>query len=252
MEHWLSIAAGVFLLSMVLYGHYRGFLRLAVTFSALILSLLVVHVAMPKVTGYLQENTEIHKTIGRGLLKAVGTEVILSDSGETDEIESSDVQILPEIQIPAQQREIIEQLKIPEQMKEALLENNNREIYQILKVEEFLDYVGTYLAGMVLNLVGSVLVFLVLYIGMRILIRWLDLLARLPILSGINQIAGAVLGGVQGMLVLWLFFLIVQLCVEMPWAAAVLNQIQKSIWLRFLYSNNIFNWIFVRILSSFL
>lgn len=249
MEHWLSIGTGIFLLSMVLYGHYKGFLRLAVTFSALILSVLMVHFAMPKVTGYLQENTEIHKIVGKGLLKIAGVETeerYLEDNGYDL------VQIIPENQYPAHQREIIENLNIPEQMKEVLLENNNREIYQLLKVEEFLDYVGTYLARMVLNLVGSVILFLLVYIGLRFIIRWLDLLARLPILRGINQIAGAVLGGVQGLLVIWLFFLTVQICAELPWTRQIQSQIQESIWLSFLYKNNLFNWIFVKILSGFL
>ena len=34
MENWLEIAAGVYLLAMVLYGHYRGFIRLAVSLAA--------------------------------------------------------------------------------------------------------------------------------------------------------------------------------------------------------------------------
>ena len=38
-EHWLSVGVGVFWLSMILYGHYRGLVRIAVTMSALILSL---------------------------------------------------------------------------------------------------------------------------------------------------------------------------------------------------------------------
>ena len=50
-EHWLSVGVGVFWLSMVLYGHYRGLVRIAVTMSALILSLIVTRVAMPGVTG---------------------------------------------------------------------------------------------------------------------------------------------------------------------------------------------------------
>ena len=49
MENWLSIAAGVYLLSMVLYGHYRGFIRLAVSMVALVAALAIVHVSMPKV-----------------------------------------------------------------------------------------------------------------------------------------------------------------------------------------------------------
>lgn len=49
-EHWLSVGVGVFWLSMILYGHYRGLVRIAVTMSALILSLVVTRVAMPCVT----------------------------------------------------------------------------------------------------------------------------------------------------------------------------------------------------------
>ena len=46
MENWLSIAAGVYLLSMVLYGHYRGFIRLAVSMVALVAALAIVHVSL--------------------------------------------------------------------------------------------------------------------------------------------------------------------------------------------------------------
>ena len=232
MEHWLATGVGVFLLSMVLYGHYRGFLRLAVTMTALILSLVVVRVAMPYVTGMLKENTGIHRAIGQGLLHMAGAEA----DGEP--------------QLPAQQREAIERLKLPEQMKEALLENNNNEIYHILGVDAFLDYVAAYLTNMVLNLIGSVLLFLIVFLAIRLLVKWLDLVAKLPILSGINQIAGAVLGGLQGLLVLWIAGLVVKACASAPWAQAVLAQIEGSLWLGFLYHNNIFNWLFVSILNS--
>lgn len=235
MEHWLAIGVGAFLLSMVLYGHYRGFLRMAVTMTALILSLIVVRVAMPYVTAVLKENTGIHRAVGQGLLHMAGIE----ENGA-------------EAQLPAQQREAIERLKLPEQMKEALLENNNNEIYHILGVDAFLDYLGAYLANMVLNLIGSVLLFIVVYLAIRLLVKWLDLIAKLPILSGINQIAGAVLGGLQGLLVLWLAGLIVKACSSMPWSQAVLAQIEGSVWLGFLYHNNIFNWLFVSILNSFI
>ena len=47
-EHWLSVGVGVFWLSMVLYGHYRGLVRIAVTMSALILSpVSYTHLTLP-------------------------------------------------------------------------------------------------------------------------------------------------------------------------------------------------------------
>ena len=38
-ENWLFVVVAVYLVSMVLYGHYRGFVRLAVSAVSLVLSL---------------------------------------------------------------------------------------------------------------------------------------------------------------------------------------------------------------------
>lgn len=43
--HWLEILAAVYLVGMVLYGHYRGFIRLCVSALALVISLVTVRVA---------------------------------------------------------------------------------------------------------------------------------------------------------------------------------------------------------------
>lgn len=233
-QYWLSVGVGVFLLAMVLYGHYRGFLRIAVTMTALIISLLTVRVAMPYVTGLLKENTGLHRAIGQGLLHMAGLDDLSFN-----------------VQLPAGQREMIEGLKLPEQMKETLLQNNNHEIYSMLGVDAFIDYLGASLANMVLNLIGSVVLFLIVFLLLRLLIKALDLIARLPILSGINQIAGAVLGGLQGLFVLWIAGLVVKACSGLPWAQAVLAQIDSSLFLGFLYHNNIFNWLLLGILNNF-
>lgn len=235
MEHWLSVGVGIFLLMMVLYGHYRGLLKMAVTMIALIFSLVVVRVATPYMTDLLNENTGIHRAIGQGLLHMAGIE---------------NVEELSLIQFPAGQREAIERLKLPEQMKDVLLQNNNNEIYHILGVDAFLDYLGTYLTNMVLNLVGSVLLFLVVFLLIRFLAGWLDLVAKLPVISGMNQIAGAVLGGLQALLVLWLAGFVVRACAGMPWTQGIQAQIQSSVWLSFLYYNNLFNWLFISILNG--
>lgn len=252
MEHWLSIGVGVFLLSMILYGHYRGFLRMAVSMLALVISIVVVPAAMPHVTGFLNENTMVHQAIGKGLLDMAGGSGLLPGSAEEQSLqpEGEPMDGITAAQPPSRQRELIERLKLPEQMKESLLEHNNSEIYELLGVDAFLDYLGSYLANMVINLIGAAVLFLAVYIGIRFLIRWLDLIARLPILHGINQIAGAVLGGVQGLLFIWFLGLIVRICSGTLWAQAVLVQIEHSFWLRFLYDKNLFNWLFVTILNS--
>lgn len=233
MQHWLSVAAGIFLLAMVLYGHYRGFLRIALTMSALIISIFVVRVTIPYATNYLKANTSITQALGETLRSAVG-----ADEDEED-VESS-----------GRQRMMIENLKLPPQVKEVLLENNNSEMYSLLGVESFLEYIGTCLADMLLKAIGSVILFVIVYFLLRQLIRWLDLVTCLPIICGINQIAGAIIGAVQGLLWLWAAGLLVSFCEGMAWTAPVLAQISGSAWLSFLYHNNLINWIFIGLLYS--
>ena len=105
---------------------------------------------------------------------------------------------------------------------------------------------------MVINLVGAVLLFLLVFLLVRFLAVWLDLVAKLPILSGMNQLAGAALGGIEGLLLIWVAGLIVGACGQMDWARAVLGQIEGSVWLSFLYRNNLFHWLFISILNSFI
>ena len=90
---------------MVLYGHYRGFLRAAIGMLALVLSVVLVRVATPYITTFIRENTKLQERIEHTLADAVG----LSEEDWN-------------IRLPAQQRMVIEQLELPRQMKEALLE----------------------------------------------------------------------------------------------------------------------------------
>ena len=178
MENWLSIAAGVYLLSMVLYGHYRGFIRLAVSMVALVAALAIVHVSMPKVTEYLKENTSIQQTLSNSMKQAAGIG-LPEETGDEEEKDED---------VPSVQRTIIENLNLPQNVKSALIENNNHEVYEFLGVNAFADYIGNYLADMILNSVGFVLMFAIVYLLIKLVVRWLDLIARLPILSGMNKI----------------------------------------------------------------
>lgn len=239
-EHWLSVGVAIFWLSMILYGHYRGLVRIVVTMSALVLSLIVTRLAVPCVTTMLNNNTAIHQAVGQGLLHLSG----IQDSSDMGSV-TADAQA-------SYQREIIEGLKLPEQMKELLLENNNSEIYHMLGVDRFFDYLGSYLATMVIRVLGSGILFLVVFIFFRIGAHWLDQIARLPIIWEINQLAGALVGAVAGLLIIWLAGLIVKACAGMAWTQPVLTQIGRSGWLSLLYQNNVFNWLFIRILNGFL
>ncbi|MFR5602137.1 MAG: CvpA family protein [Lachnospiraceae bacterium] len=235
-EHWLSVGVGVFLVAMMLYGHYRGFIRLAVSVGAMIITLVVVNMAMPKVNDLLKNETVIHEWIGEKMLQSAG---LTSDEGVT--------MVDPSMQISA-----IEGLNLPQQLKDALIENNNSAVYEVLGVEAFTDYVGRYLADLILNTIGYIVLYLIVYILLRLLVFWLDLVARLPIIYGLNHIAGACLGLVEGLLIVWLGCLILPVFAGSEFGIAAMAQIAGSDWLSFLYNVNIFPQIAIGLLKGFL
>ena len=151
--------------------------------------------------------------------------------------------------LPAQQREIIGQLHLPAQMKEALLANNNYEIYRLLGVDAFWGYLERSLSSMTLNLIVSVLVFLFAFVLLQVIGTCLNLVSRLPIISGVNQLAGAAAGGIEGLFIVWVAALFIRACSSAAWIQPVLGQIQGSICLTFLYEHNLFDWLIMSILN---
>ncbi|MFW6680330.1 CvpA family protein [Lacrimispora sp. AGF001] len=237
MENWLSVIAGVYLLGMVLYGHHRGFIRLVVSIFAMILSLTVVRVSLPAVTTYLKENTTLQQTVSQNIVKAAG---LAQEQSSGEEISDK----------PSAQRTMIENLNLPRTIKSALIENNNSEIYQMMGVQAFTDYVGNYLADTIINSAGFVLLFAAVYMASKLIIRWLDIIARLPIISGINKLAGAIAGGLEGLLFLWLACLLVTAFSGTEWGMMITRQIESSQWLSFLYSHNLLNLMVLGVLHG--
>ena len=199
MEKWLSIAVGVYLAGMILYGHYKGFIKLSVSAAALIATLLIARGVTPRAADFIKTNT--------GICAAF--------------------------------EESIETLELPKQLKDALLENNNNEVYRVLGVEAFSGYIAKYLANSILNMILFLILFVIVFTGIKIVTVWLDLVARLPVLSGINKIAGGILGGVEGVLYLWVAFLFITAFSATSIGRLLIRQIESSAWLSFLYERNL-------------
>ena len=216
MRNWVEIAVGVYSLGMVLYGHYRGFIRQAVSMFALVATFAIVNLGMPKACTFI--NT-----------------------------------LIPEdVQMPAQQRQIIEEMRLPDTLKDLLIENNNSRIYEALGVTRFQEYIGSYIANTILNVVAYVMMLIVVYLLIKVLVSWLDIVTRLPILSGMNKIAGAILGGVQGLLFFWIAALLLTAFATTAWGSFLLMQIETSTWLSILYHINPISRIALGILHGIL
>lgn len=231
MRNWVEIAVGVYLLAMVLYGHYRGFVRQAVSMFALVATFVIVNLGMPKACTFIKDNTSIVSMIEEGVKNT----------------------LMPEdIQIPAKQRQTIEEMQLPDTLKDLLIENNNSRIYEALGVTKFQEYIGSYIANTILNVVAYVVMLVAVYLLIKVLVSWLDIVTRLPILSGMNKIAGAILGGVQGLVFFWIAALLLTAFATTAWGSFLLAQIEASTWLSILYHINPVSRIVLGILHGIL
>ena len=157
-------------------------------------------VAIPQAAAWLEHNTAVYETMKESALKASGLDEKMEEMAQTAGLAGK-----------AGERAVIESLEIPDQVKKLLIENNNGEVYQEMGVQIFEDYVGKYLADRVIRVIIFTVLFIVFYAFLHIIIVWLNLISSLPIIYGLNKIAGAVLGLTEALIFVWVGGLVLTL-----------------------------------------
>lgn len=217
----VSIVIWLVLIINIIVGWARGFFRVLISVAGAIAGVIIAIYAAPYVSSFLQENTDTDEK----LATYIAQELEFSDVGEEA---SKGVQV-----------SVIEGLPLPDTMKDNILNNNNLETYDILKATGVYDYISKSVAAVTLN--GFV--FLVLALVCWIVFIFLGLLAKglrsIPIIKSIDRFGGAILGAIQGLIAVWVFFLILSITSTMPWSQNIISQINDSLVLKLLYDNNI-------------
>ena len=218
--NWLFWAVIAFLAYHVIDGFCRGFIRKAVSAVSLIITLVLVTYLTPHITNFIQENTSLHEK-----LQEKCSEMFLNEEYDVD--------------IKTDQVNLIENMDLPENIKEMLLENNNIEAYEILDVSDFGDYIGAYLANMIINALAYLISFLIIWTLLRMLLMAMDIVTKLPLLHGLNKLAGGVLGFVQGIVFVWIIFLLVSVLCNGNLGKQFFALIHENPFLLFLYNQNV-------------
>ena len=222
-RNWFALLVALFLLGMMLDGHRRGFLRLAVSALALILTTLFARTALPVTASFLAKNTGLQTAAERYISEKTGLDTV------TDR----------QIDDTAGQDRVIENLPIPESLKAGLRANNTATTWEALGATGFQQYAADFLGRTLLNYFGFSLLFILFRMLLHLLMRVLNLFTSLPIIHGINQIAGAVLGLAEGVFFLWFGFILLNLFQYTPLGSGILERIEATGWLTFLYQNNL-------------
>lgn len=166
--------------------------------------------------------------ISKNVLAGLGAE---GSAGIEEALENADIP--KDIQIKA-----IEMAELPEVFKSLLSDNNNDVIYEKLGVKTFAEYVGEFLSKLIIHIVAFLCTFLLVTIVLRAIIFALDIVSELPVLGFFNRLAGGVVGAAGGLIIIWLFFVVITLLYVTAFGREIYQVIQENTILNMLYENN--------------
>lgn len=237
----LEIILGVFTIVLAVSGFRKGFVRKLASMLSLVLSVALVSAALPYVTDFLRNETPVYEYIvdkSDEIVAAQAAELLQKELPDNRQISRSEAE--GAVFDRADQTELIDELPVPLALKDMLLDYNNEEGYKNLQASGFLDYVSRFIASMILNAIAFLVSVLLVQIILRVAIAALDLLAHAPILHTVNRMAGMLLGLLQALAGIWIFFLIVSMISGTEAGLQLLGMIQESRILSGLYESNLF------------
>ena len=104
--------------------------------------------------------------------------------------------------------------------------------------------ISSYLTGqmsdMMIGAVSLLILIIVVQIA-RLVIAPLRFVVKMPVLNGLNKLAGLFLGGMEGILCVWILFFLIERFNFGGYASEMLSNIQKNAFLSLLHESNMIN-----------
>ena len=159
--------------------------------------------------------------------------------GLSDDKKGSIEDAIIEAEIPRDvQVAAIEKADLPDVFKNLLSVNNNSEIYKELGVDTFAQYVGSYLARLIINIVAFLCTFVLITIVLRAIVFALDIVSNLPVLGFINRLAGGAIGVIGALVIVWTVFVVITLLYTTSFGKEMYRMIQSDAILKTIYEYN--------------
>ncbi|MDD3204687.1 MAG: CvpA family protein [Lachnospiraceae bacterium] len=107
--------------------------------------------------------------------------------------------------------------------------------------------VSNYLNKEISNVVIGIVLFIVIVLLMQVaqvISKGLRIIFKLPVISGVNKIAGFLLGIMEGVVLVWLVFILLQCFQFGTFETKILQDVEQNPLLAYLYQNNYLKLLF--------
>ena len=227
---WLGIAVLALIAAACIMGFRKGFVKEIVSVFFMLISFLLVWAVNPYVNTFVKEYTPVYDNIQDKCQTMVSEQIGNKKTLDKEE-----------------QNQVMENMELPDLLKNALVENNTAETYRYLAVSTFTEYISDSLAVMAVNGISFLISFVLSAAVIKLLGFILNVLTKLPVINGINKIAGAAVGGIKCIIFIWIAFLVLTLLCNTTLGQQGMALIQQDAFLNFLYSQNVFVKVFMSV-----
>ena len=209
MNWLLIIVLGIIIINAII-GRKVGLIKIIFSLFSFILALILTAWISPSINGILKNNEVFYEMAEQKV-----EDMLFKEQPET-----------------TNEEDIIEGLPLPKSIKESLRENKEKQEINIK------SYIISHVTDIVIKSLAFVLTFVVVFVGLWVISIALNIISKLPILHQINKLAGLLVGGLQGVLVVWLLFILITVFSSSELGKTAFQQIESSSILSYLYDKN--------------
>ncbi len=220
-----TIIVVLFLLFCIFNGYRKGFLRIILTTLALVVTIVAAGILAPHFSKFLQGTF-----IGTSVEKSIDSFVEKRIDGSARELINKAKEV---------QEKVIDGLPLPKFLKEDIQEKNEKDGYNEYGVSNFKDYLSTRLSTTAIDAIAYIILLIVIYLILRILLRVVGVIGKIPIIRGVNRLFGAIVGFVEGILIVWCICLIIMALSQTTFGVKIVDIIEQSSVLKLIYNNNL-------------
>ena len=235
---WIATAIViVFLLFCFFYGFRRGFLKIVLTTLALIVTIVAAGLIAPHLTNWLETTF-----IGTSVEKSIDTYMDTKIDPKSEALVNKTKEM---------QEKVIQDLPLPKFLKKDISNKNEESEYKLLKVDNFKEYISTRLSRIILQAICYILLLIVIYAVLRIVLKIIGVIGKIPIIGGINRLLGAILCVIEGILVLWCICLLITAISGTAVGTSIMEVIESSPVLKLIYNNNMLMTLAGKVFKAF-
>lgn len=193
-----GIVLGIIVLSIVV-GMYRGFLPSVASLGICLLALLLSFVFCPKLTGVIQSNRELTRTLMSFTDASSRVGDLTLSITRVEDLDAGKI------------TEVLERVALPPPLDRLLEVNLTQQVFLPSGLNQVGDYVSQTIVSAFLGVLSYLVCFTALFLGLSIAVNFVKSVVVFPVLKQGDTLAGGLFGLVRGILLCYVVFAILPL-----------------------------------------